>query len=451
LNQFHNRRYSISLLTLTILFMSLTIIGNHNNIAAQTEDGDLLAYTIYSYDEGTSLMLYDPLIDESILLYEYEGDGRLFRFSFIFSQDGRIALRLLNEYELLILNIRTPGQPPMNLSETLGLSGYPLSWSPDGRYLAFASHDDNRLIYVWDGDTAINIVPDSLYDAYLLSWSPDGRYLAFTSSDDEDNQLIYVWDGDTALNITPDDLDYPLRSYQAMWSYDGRLAFTVRYDGFPSPEGNHSEIYVWDGNITTNLSQNSTVVDHSHSWNIDGELAFFSARNGEIGIFVWDGVSVNNGSPDVDTFINIAPELPSSILPSALYWANDGRLAFEATGPEDNRHSQVYVWNRKTVTNYSQNPTLHNGAPRWSADGYLAFVTYFSSEQLLYVHDVDNRIILTTEGQYTPAWSSDGNLMFCKQGWTLYMWDRQEIVEIAHGDEIYAKWQSGRSVGCSSG
>jgi len=284
----------------------------------------------------------------------------------------------------------------------------------------------------------------------MLMWSPDGRYLILT---DNKNKHLYVWNGSTLVDITPDDLsglDSSYPPYWFVWSRDGRLAFTVSYDvGYP-PKSDVSEVYVWDGKTTTNLSQNPTGEDREPSWSADGRLAFLSSRSGEYDIYIWDGITTKNGIPDVSTYINIAPELITYY--SYPIWTDKDLLSFKAVASTD-EHAQVYLWDGQNATNISKNPTMHNGSQAWSGDGRWAFATYFSPQPLVYVRSIDNQTLLTAEGQYL-AWSSNGYLIFCTYTgpeWVLSIWDGNHISEIARGDEIAAQWQSGSSMVCSNG
>ena len=84
--------------------------------------------------------------------------------------------------------------PPPDRPPSLGTSR--LSWSPDGRYIAFESkRDGNWEIYVMDSDGSNprRLTDHPAEDKYP-SWSPDGRYIAFQSNRDHDNWEIYVMD-----------------------------------------------------------------------------------------------------------------------------------------------------------------------------------------------------------------------------------------------------------------
>jgi Tol biopolymer transport system component len=357
-----------------------------------------LAYTINSFAEGTSLKLYDPRNNRTTTLL-----SDIDFLDFEFSADGRIAFSSDREgnADIYILDINSPDSPPVNISQNALTGNYPLAWSANGHYLAFRS----------------------------------------TQNDSPQNTLIYVWNGEKSINIP---LGNNAEFYDAIWSRDGRLAITVRYA--PSTRLG-SEIFMWDGNSITNVSQNPIGDDAAPAWSADGRLAFISEQNGVYGIWVWDGLTVKNGVPDVTASTNIAPNL---IPIAAPIWTSRVLLAFEALN-RDSSEIRVYQWDGETVTTISPNPDSYNGSSRWSPDGKWAYVSFASRPVMLVVRDSESRVLFTTPSRSDPAWSSDGNLIFCDENMVLTMWDGQDIIEIAQGNEIFAQWQSGSDVACLYG
>ncbi len=396
-----SRRHQRSILQLSFLMLLLNV----SSLAAQTNFIDVLAYTVNSGSiEGkTDLMLYEPLSRSRSLLRSNVEHGH-----FKLSKNRQLAFSSTKDgnTDIYVTDTQQSDQILINISQASDAYDYPLGWSLDGKYLAFASRTaGDKSIYIWDSEKTTNITPPNT--------NPVSRYFS-------------------------DDI---------AWNTKNELAFTIwqptRADG--------SEIYYWDGREIIDISQTPFGGDNSPVWNTNGQLAFSSLRNGKYDIFVWDAMSFKNNQVDTDSFINIAPELTDYM--SSPNWTNKGLLAFNATGADDS-HVQVYVWNGQTVTNISQNPDLHNGFPTWSADGRWAFSTFWSSKQLVYVKDVNNQTIFTTEAEYPPAWSSDGNLAYCKRGpkgWELSVWDGKTISKVSEGWDISAQWSSGSSVFCSSG
>ena len=317
--------------------------------------------------------------------------------------------------------------------------------------LAFSSSQEGaNNIYILDfpftENTSIKISLNPASDFVQPSWSPDGYYLLFDSVQG-DNKSLLLWDGKDIFDI------YGYHQYvnEISWGPNNQLAFTDFSNSYSPDDGDPSEVFIWDGNVTVSASQNPTGEDRFPAWGKDGRLAFLSNRNGEHDIFVWDGKSKNNGFPDISTFLNIAPDLTNYY--SDLTWTNSGTLAFQGSGTSD-LSIQIYEWDGKTTTNISQNPLGNNGGQTWRSDGYWAFATYFSEAGNLYIRDEKNSTVLKTKGQYTPAWSQNGLLMFCVNqhpDWTLAIWNGKEVINVTQGNTIIAKWQNGAGVYCSNG
>jgi len=391
---FRSAQFLVAASLLVILLARFIAIGSGT-------DRDLLAYSIGGFGEPASLLLYD--LGNAVKTQIFSTSDTI---TFSLSADGRIAYtsRASGDSEIDILDTRA------------------------------------------SDPTAVNITNSPTTQEYPSSWSPDGRYLAFVSSEKETLQL-YLWDGESVVNITPNDTPDTIQSYQVTWSPDGRLAFTVRY-GFNVDQ--NTEIYLWDGKTTTNLSQNPAGRDESPVWNIDGRVAFLSRYDEVYDIYVWDGMSLKNGSPDFGTFTNAAPELTGYM--SSPIWTDEGLLSFVGFGPQNkNARLQFYVWDGQTATNMSQKSMPENGVPYWSRDGRWAFVPYFSPLPLVSVYDTDNRLLLNVPTRSGPAWSSDGYLMFCTPKKELAVWDGRLIVKLTQGGEIVAKWDNGGGVVCAGG
>src|SRR5437763_1434865 len=114
-----------------------------------------------------------------------------------------------------------------------------LSWSPDGKQIAFASaRTGNFDIWVMnaDGSDQRRLTTNPTMDCWP-AWSPDGKRIAFTSNRDG-NYEIYVMnaDGTGQRNLTA----HPAQDNYATWSPDGkRIAFISTRDG-------GHDIYVMD-------------------------------------------------------------------------------------------------------------------------------------------------------------------------------------------------------------
>jgi Tol biopolymer transport system component len=384
---------------LKALLITLALLFSLENDVAQERHGDLLIYKTGLYTEPQPLTLYDPRAKTHTPLFDGIAVG-----AFSFSATGMLAFAAQPEgdSEVYIWDVHAPDNPPINISRNSERQDYPLSWSPDGRYLAFEADDGQRdFVFVWD------------------SKSPD------LSS-------VEILETDT------------VHGFDAAWSPRGQLAISVAYI-----YDDHDEIYLWDQNTTMNLSQSPDRDERRPMWSVDGRLAFLSRLDADhYDILVWDGTTFKNGLPDKETFLNVASGLPLQW--SNPTWTTDGLLAFEGYG-DGNAMTQIYLWNGEASLDISRIPDQHNGLAEWAADGRWAFVNFFSAEQFLYVRDADNNTLLKVQAQYRPAWSLNGLLMYCVWGWTLSVWDGQHIDEIVQANDIQAQWQGGDHVTCSFG
>ncbi len=377
------------------LLLFVLLIGVSVGTATTDDTPDMLVYSTYTYGEGSTLNLYNPATNEHTLLYE--GVDRIY---FDFSSDGRIAFSLWSKEDdgLYILDTNVPEQPLINLTEVFGLV---------------------KVLH--------------------LGWSPDSRYLVFTVVEPDNSRSLNLWDGEQIFNITPQNLPATPESYSIAWSPDGRLAISV---GFGYLRGSHpSEIYLWDGRSAVNLSQNSEAQDHRMAWSEDGELAFISNNR----LLVWDGVSMTDGVPDVDTFIDIGSEF--DLRRAYPTWTPDGHLSFIAQSLKHSfRYFVIYEWDGSTTTVISPTASDHYTNFAWSDDGYLASVM---NMETLSVQAPDNQIVHEAYVMQGIAWSTNGYLVYCDAGLTL--WNRETLIEIITGDYVIAKWQSGQVAGCLVG
>jgi WD40 repeat protein len=390
------------MLMLSALFSLIEGQGSLTTIDPQTNT-DKLAYV----SEEDDLMLYDPIFDTHTKLLD---DVR----SFLFSPEGRIAFRKLdeNDQDVYVFDPSTPAIDPINISQ-----------NPAGTN-------------------------------YALAWSRDGRSLVFSMYQDEDRYALYVWNGETIINIMPDDEPDIVAGFYVSWSFDGRLTFTVRYGG-SSLDIPH-EIYLWDGKTTTNLSQNPEEWDGAGVWSKTGQFMFSSEQNGESNFYIWDGVSFKGNSPDVASFKPLAPELK----PYGANWMDDDLIAF-TLDPETSLSGkkEIILWDVERETVIQRYSVTSENAYSWLAEGGRVILSWQLASGLpSYYLDIEN-----TEGEilfsiHTGefAWSSDGYLAYCEYGgkgaWELKIWDGEETRVISRATYKPIAWvNGGRTLSCNNG
>ena len=403
-NELHLRVKCPWRMVVCFVLVGILLAGSHASLSANGS-GDVLIYAVND-NAATTYLRYDPGTGSRTEITTLAG----FR-PFIVSVEGRLALS----------------------------SNY---WGYEG-----ARGAEGVTVIGTDGQR-IQVNAATLPYGSAWAWSPDGQLLAFTAGPNNEERDLFVWDGRAALPVFPEG-GATHAGLAWMPGPDNRLAAIEWYSyGRDSESG---DIFLWDERTTVNLSQDLEGIIRDAAWRpneLGSQLAFLHGQDGAYSLLVWDGVS----APTPDNFTEVAPDVTGWF--SNPVWTPTGSLAFRGQGPDDT-HQQIYLWDGQTVTNISQKPDLHNGSPVWSADGRWAFVTFFSPEQLITVRNVDNRTIAELEGQYTPAWSSDGYLAFCRYGendWQLHLWDGTQTILLDQGYEVWAQWQqSGAKVGCTSG
>lgn len=221
-----------------------------------------------------------------------------------------------------------------------------------------------------------------------LTWSPDGRYLAYTNHFSD----IKVWDStnDQITDIQSND-QY---SNSLNWSPNSNLLGIGSQNG--SGSGTSSRVQIWDISLVQ-LSQtietySSGFEINSITWNpIDANQLAVSSVSGEIKI--WD-ISTSSELK----FLAVA----ENALVTAIDWSKDGtQLAAASTD------GSIWIWN--TTTWQSTIITVSDTVAdiKWSGDGRLAIANFKSAkvidpntEQVLQTYQYTN--ILST-----VAWSPD--------------------------------------------
>jgi Tol biopolymer transport system component len=412
---FHIR--DVLLFSFICLIFLMAVVGETHHVQAvrdgnPDEPSDLLALSITPASGNKSFILYNPKTgDRRTLLI----DANPYIIDFNFSPKGLFAYssatHSVDDTEIYVLDTNQQDASPVNISQ--GMPGFKT----------------------------------------LSGWSRDGKYLAFISN----FSTLYLWDGKQVIDITPTNQDAAsgdhLRISYLSWSYDGRLLLAI------GGQNLKDQVYLWDGSTTMNLSQNPSEDANNSSWSADGRVAFLSEDSvtHKAHILIWDGVSMKNGLPNLDSFTDVTLNVTGYW--SEPGWTNDGHLAYVGIDP-DHRVSEVYRWYGETVTNLSQTSGT-DFSPMWSADGRWAFMSYegdpFShGNKRLHVRDADNKPLLIVQADYPPAWSSTGYLTFCKEvlpfkGFTLSIWDGKQVTELAQGYNITAQWQSGPANYCTYG
>jgi Tol biopolymer transport system component len=172
------------------------------------------------------------------------------KLSFVSDQGGKPQIYVMNDDGTNKIRLTKIGNP----EQTVNLIGmFAHGWSPDGKYLAFASDMDagvNRDIYRMDADGSnikrLTFCEERNCFRYFPAWSPDGTKIAFSSI--STNGLIDMY----IVNIDG--------------SSEQRITYNVSPIGghlFPywSPDGKHIIYYYSHSVWTTRVESGFYVID----------------------------------------------------------------------------------------------------------------------------------------------------------------------------------------------
>eukprot|EP00873_Tetraselmis_striata_P000166 jgi/Tetstr1/420430/TSEL_011544.t1 len=181
-----------------------------------------------------------------------------------------------------------------------GGSIYGLAWSPDGRYFAVASADDNmaRVFAILADGTVDKSTEQRLQGhnawVYAVAWSPDSRLLASAGSGDIGIRVWRLGDGGV---MDPSEASQVVQGhtgnvYSLAWSHDGRQLSSASGD---------TTVKIWDVGLEGGVVSSSPVLTlhqptgrlegphHkgflSSAWAPDGRTLATACRNNNVYIF----------------------------------------------------------------------------------------------------------------------------------------------------------------------
>jgi TolB protein len=257
---------------------------------------------------------------------------------------------------------------------------------PSGIYLSNADGSNARLIAPTDGNLD------------CLSWSPDGRRIAFAQTLDQETYQIWLTDVETKvqtpLTVGPNEHTCP------SWSPDGtRIAYFFRSSG---QSGYLVRTMKPDGSDDKPLSSVSVSSDKA-AWSPDGKRIAVTTADRFPQVALIDVVTGAIGAPltPVNTEWNGAPA-----------WSPDGTMI--AYGAERDGPYAIYVMNvdgtaQRPVTPPGPFPLGGGNWPTWSPDGHwLAYEDHpngFGGPTQVMASMLDgSQTYLVAAGAGQPAW-----------------------------------------------
>jgi Tol biopolymer transport system component len=199
-----------------------------------------------------------------------------------------------------IYTVHPDGSGLVNLTNNAAKESY-LAWSPDGRRLVFSSGQDGK----WDlfsmnadGSDLTRLTEDPGGEAFSL-WSPDGKRIAYTLYEpDQKTANVYVMDanGENQRRLTdrrPDPDAYGV--WADVWSLDSRSIFYSEQDQI-------NKFNIENGEITQLPVRMSSFLTQGN----DSKLQYFSACNGNAGVFCFTPQTIAEDGTGKETHQTIA-------------------------------------------------------------------------------------------------------------------------------------------------
>jgi Tol biopolymer transport system component len=178
--------------------------------------------------------------------------------------------RILGGSQLMEVPVSSPPQAVRSIRVEGGLE-----WSPDGKTILFAFGADGYLTDIFairtDG-TGLRQLTAGPYYNVSPDFSPDGRYIAFVSHQLREQNIYRMnADGSNPIPLTDNN---GINEYKPHWSPDGtRIAFTVFID-----YKYQVQVIDADGEHTIQLTDSPFIVFDRYAWSPDGSQIFFFSR-----------------------------------------------------------------------------------------------------------------------------------------------------------------------------
>lgn len=255
----------------------------------------------------------------------------------------------LRDGEIWLVGLGTGAEPEAAVKARGGADQ--LTWSPDGRWLAFTSRrTDHSLVGLYDvaADTLDFVAPTADRDA-SPAWSPDGRRLAWIRTAPEPMELPFTPDRSAAEPWSIQVLDLEsgrtrevwsaregrgsafrgiAADHQLLWTAGGRLVFPWERSGYV-----HLYSVPVAGGEAVELTPGEGIVEHAATTD-DRRHVVYSANHGDVDRRHLWRVPADGSGP--------ARQLTSG---RGIEWGpaptSDGGLAFLASGARDPAHVEV--------------------------------------------------------------------------------------------------------------
>jgi len=317
------------------------------------------------------------------------------------------------------------------------LSVSPLSWSPDGRFLAFSGSEDTSASSIWivsteSGEPHRASTPPKGYLADISpAFSPDGRTLAFVRARDTYSRAVILegMNGDGTTQGRQREATGYDRTFQDLaWQADGRsLILTVQQSlehyglwrltlaGALQPLGVESEDVRWPSVSRT------------------GNRLAYEKRRTDYNIYQMDGPGPDGGPRPYEQ-CHAGIVVDSTAIDREPMLSPDGRrFVFNSNRSGFDEIHVAGFGGANQVALTHMGPTAM-GSPRWSPDGQtVVFDRYENGHSMIYAVSADGgkprRMTNDPASDIRPSFSRDGKWIYFSSNRT----GRHEIWKIPSG------------------
>lgn len=297
---------------------------------------------------------------------------------------------------------------------------YSLSWSPNSKFLAFASQIDgiSSDVYIYDVETGlIHRLEESLQNVLWIDWSPDGQYVIFHNSIPGN---VYTGSDFYAIKATSEKIINPKPFRSGFWhtTLEWLSPTTILITGTTDTAGKHSlqKLDIVTGR-TTNLWG-----DYYGGYAIDYDNQVIAFTASEF------------ASPENFGFYYVTFDGKRKKLLDGLYWVDvlfrgSGKNQFLINGGNHDDAEYNIAGNTVGISlNEISNllDVLDFGKTMISPD-YTWLLTY--DEEKIYLYNENDELTNTflISGVYSVIWCPDSKGFFYATGRSLYYFDMQNM------------------------
>src|SRR5580692_230755 len=350
--------------------------------AVLSPDGHRIAYPVILYDRpgrpAPQLWIMDLATQKSIRI----GGEKDVTANARWSPDGKwLAFRgrIGEKHGLLVARpdgseITTLVEKMEGTNSPLPGAGQDVTWSPDGKQIAFISStaderaaeasgdpmvitrylykpdagegmtrfNDNQRLHIFVVDVAtkqVRQLTQGIYDEHSIDWSPDGKEILFVSNHEPNQDEFFNYDI-FALNVVDSSIrrltatEY--NEYEPLWSPDGKhIVYRGTKRGLTDRETTMEDTHVWMMNTDgSDRREIGAVLDNRQGapkWAPDGSAVYFTVQ--ERGSNHLVRLPVSGGKPEY--VVNERGGV------AAFSIGKDGTLAYTFTSPHD--MGELYV------------------------------------------------------------------------------------------------------------